>query len=164
MNFNLNIEGASWETVITIPRKTVLEKTMKSIWYKAITREAGRVSARFGCYAWHTTDEILYCGEFAKDYQSKPHNFQARIHNYLTNHTIKKNGSKNTNLMVFEKINETLVDNDITLAVFQFDTLKFGEDVFTYQAYTENSDLVHLVEAFLITHYRQQKQCSWNRT
>ena len=66
--------------------------------------------------------------------------------------------------MVFEKINETLMNEDIILSVFSFEDLKFTNCGYSFSQYCEDPDLVHSVEQLLITYYRTLGQCQWNRT
>jgi hypothetical protein len=164
-DLSLIIQNPQWTPVFVIPQGTVLPKGRHGL-YPEITRAAAAVNNRFGCYSWGSQSEVYYCGSFAQDYarRSFKSNLHARVHNYLQNHRIKETGQKNTNLMVFEKINEALMNEDIILSVFSFEEVKFSNCAYSFSQYCQDHDLVHTVEQLLITFYRKQGQCQWNRT
>jgi len=164
-DFSLSIQNAAWNPVFVIPKGSILLKGRHGL-YHDITLAAAGIKDRFGCYSWGRGSEIYYCGSFAQDYVRGgfKSNLQARVHNYLQNHRIKATGQKNTNLMVFEKINETLLKDDVVLSVFTFRLLKFAGVSYSFSQYCEDPDLVHLVEQLLISFYRKLEQCHWNRT
>jgi hypothetical protein len=108
-DITLSVLDSAWTPVFTIPQGSVLLKGRPGL-YHEITGAADAVSDRCGCYSWGSPEAIFYCGSFARDdlggrFKS---NLQARVHNYLQNHRTKHTGQKNTNLMVFENINEAL--------------------------------------------------------
>jgi hypothetical protein len=167
MNLNLSIESVQWKPVISIPQGTILEKGAKNEWYPRITKAAGQVTSRYGCYAWGTDSEIFYCGSFAGDYNSRRKlfsNLQGRVHNYLQNHRVKPTGQVNTNLMVFQNLNRILQTSAMTLFHFNFEQLWINGQCIDFETYSNDPDLVHTVEELLICTYRQQNQCGWNRT
>jgi hypothetical protein len=66
--------------------------------------------------------------------------------------------------MVFEKINETLPKADITISIYTFEKITFSGQLYTFEQFCQNPDLIHTVEQILIAWYRTQGQCQWNRT
>lgn len=164
MEIGLKVFNPHWEIVYSIPKGTSLQKGRHGL-YHEIIEAAGKVPASFGCYSWSNADVIFYVGSFSKDYKHGKHksNLHGRVHNYLQNHRIKENGQKNTNLMVFEKINETLETQDVALNLFQFDSLELGLSQIDYVTYTNDSELVRALEQLLICSYKKANQCNWNR-
>ncbi len=164
-DLTLIIHNPVWTPVFTIPKGTILPKGRHGL-YPEITQAAAAVNFRYGCYSWGSQSEIYYCGSFAQDYVHGrfKSNLHARVHNYLQNHRTKETGQKNTNLMVFEKINEALVRENIILNVFSLEEINFYDRVYTFSQYCEDPDLVHTVEQLLISWYRKQGQSQWNRT
>lgn len=164
MEIRLKIHKPHWEDIYRIPKGVYLQKGRHGS-YHEIVEAAGKVSARFGCYSWGSADEIFYIGSFSKDYKHgrRKSNLHGRVHNYLQNHRTKETGQKNTNLMVFEKINETVVTQDVALKLFQFEHLELGAKQIRYVEYTEDTDLVRALEQLLICSYRKINQCNWNR-
>ena len=73
-------------------------------------------------------------------------------------------GRKNTNLNVFEKLNVTLAQEDVTLSVLRFWRVGDRRHAGRVDAYAQDRVLVHLVEELLICTYRHAEQCGWNRT
>lgn len=165
MNISLTLSNHTWRPVFTIPKGAILEKGRHGL-YHEITGAAGAISERFGCYSWGSPSTIYYCGSFAKDYSRGDFktNLQGRVHNYLQNHRRKDTGRINTNLMVFEKINDALQLNDVHLSLLTFEWLQIGDDQVDFATFSTNPDLVHAVEQLLICSYRRQGQCQWNRT
>ncbi len=169
MNISLAIQQPQWRTVYTIPKGTALKKGRRHKLYKDITKAAGAVTERFGCYSWGSDTIIFYCGSFAKDYSRGGFktNLHGRVHNYLQSHGLakfKRTGRKNTNLMVFDNINKALCQNDILLRLFTFEELEIGNDKVDFVTFSTDPNLVHTVEQLLICTYRRQDQCKWNRT
>lgn len=164
MEIGLKILNPHWDVVYNIPKGTSLQKGRHGL-YHDIVDAAGKFTLHFGCYSWGHADEIFYIGSFSKDYKHGNHksNLAGRIHNYLQNHRTKETGQKNTNLMVFERINEALTTQDITLNLFQFDFLELGSTRIDYLAYTNDADLVRASEQLLICSYKKVNQCNWNR-
>jgi hypothetical protein len=164
-DLSLIIHNPAWISVFAIPQGAVLSKGRHGL-YHEITRAAAAVSNRYGCYSWGSQSEIYYCGSFAQDYVRGgfKSNLHARVHNYLQNHRIKATGQKNTNLMVFEKINESLVKENIILSIFSFEEINFADGSYSFSQFCQDPDLVHTVEQLLISWYRKQGQCQWNRT
>lgn len=150
--------------MFTIPRGTSLPKGRDGL-YTGLIQAAAAVNYQFGCYSFRGQSVIYYCGYFTRDYARGGFitNLQARIHNYLQNHRITETGWKNTNLVVFEKINEILVNEDIILDVLTFDEIVFTDRAYNFSQFCEDPDLVHTVEQLLISWYRKQGQCQWNR-
>lgn len=154
MEILLRIINPSWQPVYTIPQGTTLLKGRHGL-YHAMVEAAAQVQQRFGCYAWGVTDFIYYVGSFSKDYTSGRHksNLHGRLHNYLQNHRLKKNGRKNTNLMVFENLNTELKARAISLYLLNFDFVEIGQEKAPYVYFTNNPDLVRSVEQLLICAY-----------
>jgi hypothetical protein len=165
MNFSLALQQLNWRTIYTIPQGTVIPKGRTNSTYKTITIAAGNIQERFGCYAWSDTVNIRYCESFADDYSGGrfDSNFQGRVHNYLQNHRISDAGHKNTNLMVFEKINASLQNNSVALYLLTFASLQIDNAIVSFSSFTNDSDLVQSVEQLLICIYRWYGQCQWNR-
>lgn len=165
MNISLTLSNHIWRPVFTIPKGTILQKGRHGL-YHEITGAAETISERFGCYSWGSASTIYYCGSFAKNYSRGGFktNLQGRVHNYLQNHRRKATGRINTNLMVFEKINDALQLNDVHLSLLTFDWLHIGDDRVDFATFSTDPDLVHAVEELLICAYRRQDQCQWNRT
>jgi hypothetical protein len=164
MDVSLFIHNSFWETVYKISANTLLLKGRHGL-YHEIVKAAGQIQNRFGCYAWGTCDTLYYIGSYSKDYKRGDHksNLHARIHNYLQNHRTKENGRKNTNLMVFENINQSLLTGDVSILLYKFDYLEFGDERIEYSKYCEDADMVRTVEQLLICSYRRSDQCRWNR-
>ncbi|MBE7435440.1 MAG: hypothetical protein HS100_16110 [Anaerolineales bacterium] len=164
MEISLKVFNPHWEVVYNIPKGTSLQKGRHGL-YHDLVNAAGNVTVRFGCYSWGHADEIFYIGSFSKDYKHGNHksNLAGRVHNYLQNHRTKETGQKNTNLMVFERINEGLAIRDITLKLFQFDFLELGLQRVEYASYIIDTDLVRALEQLLICSYKNIDQCRWNR-
>jgi hypothetical protein len=164
MEVSLNIHNPFWETVYKIQSNSPFVKGRHGV-YHEIVHAASQISQRFGCYAWGTADCLHYIGSFSQDYKRRSFksNLHGRIHNYLQNHRSKENGRKNTNLMVFENIRETLLLQDIHLYLFTFDVLKIGEETVDYAGFSQDGELVRAVEQLLICSYRRKQQCTWNR-
>ena len=164
MDVSLVIYNSYWESVYEIAASTPLLKGRHGL-YHEIVKAAGQIQSRFGCYAWGTLDNLCYIGSFSRDYQRGDHksNLQARIHNYLQNHRTKENGRKNTNLMVFENINQLLLTGDVSIFIHKFDYLEIGHERVEYAKYCQDADLVRGVEQLLICSYRRNRQCAWNR-
>ena len=160
------VKQPNWRVLFTFPQNTLVPKGRKNAIYKEITSITGAIQERYGCYAWGSSAEIYYCGSFAKDYRGDrfESNFQGRIHNYLQNHKIKDTGSKNTNLMVFEKINSTLSVCSVVLYLLEFTEIRIGDEIIDFDAFTTDSSLVQAVEQLLICVYHRHRQCQWNRT
>ena len=166
MSLSLVIRQPMWKTVFTIPKGTVLQKGRHGL-YHDIVGAAGEVTERFGCYSWGSDANVFYCGSFAQDYSSGNFrtNLHGRVHNYLQNHRVNaRTGRKNTNLMVFENINNALKQKDVLLRHFTFESLQVGNDEVDFASFSADPDLVHAVEQLLICIYRRQGQCKWNRT
>lgn len=164
MEIGLKVFHPHWEVVCSIPKGTSLQKGRHDL-YHDIVDAAGKVTVRFGCYSWGHADEIFYIGSFSKDYKHGNHksNLAGRVHNYLRNHRTKETGQKNTNLMVFEKLNNALVTQDVVLSIFQFDFLELGLEQVNYTAFSIDTDIVRTVEQLLICSYKKHEQCAWNR-
>lgn len=155
----LQIEDNIWKPIIEITQGAVLERTAKDKWYKATIAETRMIRSRFGCYTWMTEDKIRYCGSFAKDYKygSKP-NFAARISRYLGTH-------KGTiNVRIHQEINLALQHSPVILAHFVFDKLILDNIEISFEDYSEDSNLIRMVEELLICTYRRENQCDWNRS
>jgi len=151
--------------VFIITRGTILEKGRRGI-YRQIIEAAGKIKLRFCCYAWGTKEKIYYCGSVARDYSRGGYksNLHGRVHNYLQNHRRQPNGRVNTNLMVFENIRKTLSINDVYLCVLHFESIRFGDEQVSYEAFSNDPELVHATEQLLIATYKRKSQCAWNRT
>jgi hypothetical protein len=164
MDVSLSIHNAAWQVVFTIPKGHFLEKGRHGQYHELVTK-AANVTNRFGCYSWQSAGVVYYCGSFSRDL--KPgrfsSNLQARVHGYLQTHRRKLSGTINTNLMVFDHINEVLEYADVDLALFAFDVLEISGDIKDFATYTNDHDLVLTVEQLLICHYRRREQCAWNR-
>jgi hypothetical protein len=165
MNISLTLSNHTWRPVFAIPKDTILQKGRHGL-YGDITKAAGAINERFGCYSWGSASKIYYCGSFAKDYARGGFktNLQGRVHNYLQNHRRKASGRINTNLMVFEKINNALRLNDVYLSLLTFEWLQLGDDRVDYATFSTDPNLIHAVEELLICTYRRLGQCQWNRT
>lgn len=164
MDIGLKVFNPHWEIVYSIPKGVSLQKGRHGL-YHEIIEAAGKVPASFGCYSWGNADEIFYIGSFSRDYKrgSYKSNLHGRVHNYLQNHRTKETGQKNTNLMVFEKINGTLTTQDVALNLFRFDLLELGSKKIGYATYTNDADVVRALEQLLICSYKKVNQCNWNR-
>ena len=164
MEISLKVVGASWEIVYLIPKGTRLVKGRHGL-YHEIVDAAGKISERFGCYSWGTPDKLFYIGSFSKDYKRGDHksNLHGRIHNYLQNHREKDSGQKNTNLMVFDNLNQSLIVQDVMLSIYRFDHLELGVERIEYPNYTEKPEIVRALEQLLICLYKRDSQCIWNR-
>ncbi len=162
---SFRVENPSWQEVYCITRGQQLEKGRHGLYWPIVTA-AGRVSEQFGCYAWGSRDAISYIGSFSKDYQRGNHgsNLAARVHNYLQNHRLEQNGHKNTNLMVFEKINEALASHDVILYLLRFEFVELGGMKTAFAHYSADGQLVAALEQVLICSYKKAGQCSWNRS
>jgi hypothetical protein len=166
MKLSLHVPEFWWEDVYTIRQGLFLEKGRHGQ-YSGIMDATKLVLDKYGCYSWCRGGIVSYCGSFSQDYISGKFktNLQARVHNYLQNHRIRNStGQKNTNLIVFENINRALVNDDVTLRIFRFDSLQIGETRVSHFDYSLNADLVHSVEQLLICCYRRIGECAWNRT
>ncbi len=164
MDLGLLIRDFVWRPILTIPRGTVLERGRRGL-YDELTAAAGAVSERFGCYSWGSEATTYYCGSFARDY-SHGHfrsNLEGRVHNYLQTHQRRRDGFKNTNLLVFESINAALQREDILLRLLTFSSLQVGEQEVSFAEYAQDADLVHTVEQLVICTYRKRGECGWNR-
>ena len=155
----LQIIKNQWQPVIEIPAGVILEKTAHDMWYKRTDKEALKVNSRFGCYAWITEDKVRYCGSFSKDYKrsNKP-NFATRISKYMGSHTGV------TNVRIHQEINQSLQQSSVTLAHFVFDKLIIGDGVVSFTDFSNDTNLIRVVEELLICTYRYHNQCDWNRT
>ena len=164
MEISIKIDNPSWEVVYKIPKNTPLAKGRHGL-YHEIVSAAGKIQERFGCYSWSGTETIFYVGSFSKDHARGNYksNLHGRIHNYLQNHRLAENGRKNTNLMVFEKINSALQSGDVNLSIFRFSELQIGVEKVHYEHYSEDAELVRAVEQLLICSYKRKNQCAWNR-
>ena len=162
--FLLALKDSEWKKVFIIPRGTILPKGRHGLYHK-IMASAATVPDRFGCYAWGNHSEIYYCGSFSQDYTRKEFrtNLHGRIHNYLQNHRQKPNGRKNTNLVVFENINNSLLASDVILFHLVFKSVQVGAEEVDFNTFSNDSYLVRAIEQLLISSYRKQNQCSWNR-
>lgn len=165
MNFSLVIHQSQWRTIFTIPQGTTLQKGRHGV-NRDITKAAASISEKFGCYSWGSDSVIFYCGSFAQDYArgNFKTNLQGRVHQYLQNHGRKGAKRRNTNLMVFDNINDILKQSNVLLRLFTFESLHIGDDHIDFVTFSMNPDLVHAVEQLLICTYRRQEQCKWNRT
>ena len=165
MNLSLMLHMPRWLVVFTIPQGSALQKGRHGL-YHEIVNAAANVHERFGVYSWCSDSQLYYCGSFAQDYANGGFrsNLHGRIDNYLQNHKIKDTGHKNTNLVVFENINDALKQESVALKYLTFDSLHLGEDLVDYNAFSNNPDLVHSVESLVICSYRRIGQCGWNRT
>lgn len=163
----ISLHNPHWEPVYTLPSGTMLPKGRKNEWYKDIREATRKVNQRFGCYVWGNTTTVWYCGSFAQDYARKEFqtNLEGRVHNYLQNHRVDAGtGRINTNKMVFDKLNERLLQEEALLQVLVFDSLVLGTTVVSFATFSNDSDLVHTVEQLVICTYRRQGECQWNRT
>ncbi|MHB8087367.1 MAG: hypothetical protein ACYDH2_03875 [Anaerolineaceae bacterium] len=165
MNISLQLINPRWIPVFKIRNGVVLVKG-RSATYREIRAAAALIHNRFICYSWGSSDEIFYCGSVARPYKNGGYksSLEGRVHNYFCNHRKKENGRINTNLMVFNNINDKLIDCDITLSIFLFDYLVLGDHKITFEEYSSNPDLIHAVEQLLIATYKFQNQSPWNRT
>lgn len=161
----LQLHQPVWNIVYTIPKGTLLEKGRHGL-YHEITAAAGVIKQTCGCYAWAASnDEVHYCGSFAAynrpEFASSLH---GRVHNYLQNHRISANtGRMNTNLMVFELINEQLRKRSVSLCFLKFNSLALGNEEIDFAEYSKQSTMVQAVERLLIAGYKRIGQCAWNR-
>ena len=163
---SLKLNSPAWTTVYTIPKGVILQKGRHGL-YHEITAAAGNVKQACGCYAWADEDDrIRYCGSFS-EYQRPEFtsSLNGRIHNYLQNHRKTANtGRKNTNLMVFDQINDLLSEKDVTLQHLAFESLVVGSKEVSFDDYSNDQTLVRAVESLVIATYSQKGQCDWNRT
>ena len=110
---------------------------------------ARRIPERFGVYSWGTDDQILYCGSFSKDYRNPQFecNFEGRIRQYFCNHKRHDDGAaKNTNALVFDRVNEGLQSNSFLLTLFDFDELQSLDTLLARSQYATDPCLVRAVE------------------
>ncbi len=166
MQYSLSITNPSWQLVFAIPQGSRLQKGRHGL-YQEIVAAAKAVPDRFGCYSWGTESHIYYCGSFAKNYKGKNYktNLHGRIHNYLQNHRIRAStGNKNTNLTVFENVNQVLKHESVLIQLFFFESLEVNGEQVSLEDYKQDASLVLAVEALLICSYRKMGQCEWNRT
>ncbi len=164
--FSISVFSPQWPVVYTIPKGTVLVKGRRHWLYKDIMKATQNITHKCGCYSWMSKTVVYYCGSFT-EYSSGRFktNLQARIHNYFQNHRQRADtGRKNTNLMVFEKINAALKHEDVHLSLFTFESLDIDNCRLGYDDFSQDPDLVHAVEELLICSYRRRHQCAWNRT
>jgi hypothetical protein len=163
-SLSLIISRPAWKPIIMIPRGSILQKGRHGL-YHNITAEAALVKEHFGCYSWGNASEIFYIGSFSRDRKNNrfQSNFQARIHNYLQNHRLNENGRKNTNLMVFENLNDALKTQDIFLRIFTCEWIRFGDKEWDITRISDDGDLVLSCERLLISWYKALGQCQWNR-
>lgn len=165
MQFAIEIQQPVWQPVVTISQGSELVKGRRNVWYRTITAAAAQASVSCGCYCWRSVDTVFYVGSFRpyarKGFKTSLH---ARVHNYLQNHRVKNTGQVNTNLMVFDNLNLALQQSDVLLAHFTFDTVRVGDEVIEFDAFSADATVVHAVEELLICTYRYAGQCAWNRT
>ena len=164
MNVQYSIDEFDWIDIYTFSKGTIIQKGRRGI-YKNIMPIVGKLQIRFGCYCWRNSEAVFYIGSFSKDYSNKEFttNLMGRIHNYLQNHRINKNGRKNTNLMVFDKLNKQLTQSDMFLSYLKFNEISVNDDTISYNKYSNDSLLVKTVEQVLIDTYKRINQCDWNR-
>jgi len=164
LEVSLQVHVPAWHTVFRIPRGAFLIKGRHGM-YDELVAAAGSVRDQFGCYAWASPGVINYIGSFSRDYARGGHasNLAARVHNYLQNHRELENGRKNTNLMVFEKLNAALVTEDVSLSVFRFESANLGGGPMSFAAYTSDGQIVRAMEQLLICSCKRIGQCAWNR-
>jgi hypothetical protein len=165
MKLSIVLHKPQWRNVYTIPMGTSLQKGRHGL-YPEIVEAAGNVREKFGCYSWSSDNTVYYCGSFAKDYArgNFKSNLHGRVHNYLQNHKVKDTGHKNTNLMVFENINYALKQGNVILQQLLFESLHFGNDILDFKSFSNDSNLVHVVEQLLISSLRRLGHCEWNRS
>jgi hypothetical protein len=163
MMFSIVIQNPKWIPLVVISQGEMVEKGRKSPLSKHILRSAETIPALYGCYGWFIGEKIAYVGSFSP-YQGKPNGLQARLGNYLGNHKVKENGSFNTNKMVFDKANESLVSNAVTIAYFRFESMNFGDRLISFEEFSCQAVFTKAVEELLICTYRLQGACDWNRT
>ena len=160
----LSLTRLRWTTVFEIPASSVLPKGRKGL-SRDVILAARSVPHRFGCYCWASTNNVLYCGSFSRDYSNPQFqcNFEGRIHQYFCTHKREDGTAKNTNARVFDRLNDTLeTAASIALQVFSFEDLRCNNEVITFGAYERDSSLVRAVEHVLIWMYKRWGQCVWN--
>lgn len=164
MQISLKVIEPSWESIYRISKSVQLVKGRHGL-YHEIVAAAGQIHEQFGCYAWGNPDVVFYIGSFSQDYKHGNYtsNLHGRVHNYLQNHRMKKSGQKNTNLMVFESINQALISGDISFYLYRFTSIEIGIETISFSQYSSDSDLVRALEQLLICSYKRIGQCSWNR-
>src|SRR5262249_21967076 len=137
MNFSIEIPQPSWKLVSTIPKGTVVPKGRSPI-YRHVCGSTKLELDRFGCYCWEAAGVTLYCGSFSKDYSGSGFkcNLQGRISQYFENHRISKSGNPNTNLKVFDLLNQRLQLTDTNLRVLKFDVLRSVNRSIRFNDYT----------------------------
>jgi hypothetical protein len=163
-DLGFEIVSPRWKTVIQVPKGSILPKGRSTL-SRDIILAARRFAERFGVYSWGSTDQTLYCGSFSRDYKSSQFesNFEGRIHQYFCNHKRRDDGAaKNTNALVFDRINDTLRSDCIELRLFDFDELRSLGVLFTPSQYASDSCLVRAVERVVIGANKHKGQCPWN--
>ncbi len=81
-------------------------------------------------------------------------------YDYLQNHRQQPNGRKNTNLVVFETINNSLQFSEVILFHLVFKSIQVGAEEVDFVTFSNDSYLVRAIEQLLILIYRKQNQCS----
>ncbi len=150
MNLSLEVPIWKWDLVAEISQSGF--DTISTI-----KKKAGEIPYQGGCYSWQNSRQVLYCGSFSNYNDDRfKSNLQGRIHNYLHNHSVV------TNKRIFDNIKEELKRDSISLHIFRFETLQLNNETITFAAFSQDHDLVLLVEQLLICAYRRQEQCKWN--
>lgn len=164
MDISLKVVNPHWDLVYKIPQNQLLVKGRHDQYHQIVT-EAGKIRERFGCYAWGSPNSIFYVGSFSKDYQHGDYksNLHGRVHNYLQNHRVKETGQKNTNLMVFESINQALFVSDVCLFIYRLDHLEMSGERVGFSNYSADAHIVRALEQLLICSFKRVGQCDWNR-
>jgi hypothetical protein len=163
MQLLLDIPEATWKRVAMIPRGRILIKGTSAISKEVLLAARGEAD-RFGCYCWAARGMTLYCGSFSKDYRSWQFktNFEGRIAQYFRNHLVSKSGMPNTNLRIFNRLNEELNLADMNLLLLKFESLIGPGGNIPFSSYTSDSALIRAVERLLIWTYKAMDECPWN--
>jgi hypothetical protein len=163
-HLGFEIVSPRWKLVTQVPKGSVLPKGRQAL-SRDVILAARRFAERFGVYSWGTEAQALYCGSFSRDYNSSQFesNFEGRIHQYFCNHKRHDGGvAKNTNALVFDRINDAWRSDCIVLRLFDFDELRSLGALFGPSQYASDSGLVRAVERVVIWAHKQKGECAWN--
>jgi hypothetical protein len=163
---NIKIEKLKYKVVFNLNQGVFLKKGSGKN-NKDILNKCSNITTPYLCYYWKTESSILYVGSISADYQKKLQhqtNLSKRVQNYLQNHAfnVLKNSS-NTNLRIFNAINEQLKYSSVEFGIFQFDSLCMNERQYKYDDFSKNPYLVYMFEHILIADYKEKNQCNLNK-
>lgn len=162
--FSLNLINPRWDLVYTIQAGSCLGEGINSR-NNELLNASRSITQRFGCYCWTSDLKYYYCGSFSRDYQNHQSNLEGRVYQYLHNHHRSRNNVEpNTNLFVFQNINQVLHNEQVELKILNFDKLLLSDNEISYETFSSHSNFILAVEYLIITTFRFRNQCEWNRS